>query len=177
MPFQQESVGTATSCRHSSGRTRRAGPDHYDIEGVHRHGRNLGAADVYCGAMAQADIDKARQLLAAGRPDAAMRAAWQASTPAARVQNNESLIQIRSLAEEIALASDGATRTDAEQLAAFCTACLLEPRDTSARFWSIKGWFRRDPTTRKCPDCAEQIASDAKVCRFCGYRLAPPPTS
>ena len=73
------------------------------------------------------------------------------------------------------MASDGDTRADAEQLAAFCTACILEPRDKSAKLWEFKGWFRRDPKTRHCPDCAEEIAIDARVCRFCGYRLAPPP--
>ena len=28
---------------------------------------------------------------------------------------------------------------------------------------------------QRCPDCAELIMEDARVCRFCGYRLAPAP--
>ena len=28
-------------------------------------------------------------------------------------------------------------------------------------------------TTKKCPDCAETILVDAKVCKHCGYRFAP----
>lgn len=28
-----------------------------------------------------------------------------------------------------------------------------------------------------CPDCAELIQADARVCRFCGHRLAPPPAA
>jgi rRNA maturation endonuclease Nob1 len=27
------------------------------------------------------------------------------------------------------------------------------------------------PTTKKCPDCAETILADAKVCKHCGYRF------
>jgi hypothetical protein len=28
--------------------------------------------------------------------------------------------------------------------------------------------------TKKCPDCAETVLADAKVCKHCGYRFAPP---
>jgi hypothetical protein len=28
---------------------------------------------------------------------------------------------------------------------------------------------------KPCPDCAETVKSEAKVCRFCGYRFADPP--
>ena len=28
-------------------------------------------------------------------------------------------------------------------------------------------------TTKKCPDCAETVLSDAKVCKHCRYRFAP----
>jgi hypothetical protein len=28
---------------------------------------------------------------------------------------------------------------------------------------------------KKCPDCAEDVKPDARVCKHCGYRFAPPP--
>jgi hypothetical protein len=34
---------------------------------------------------------------------------------------------------------------------------------------------RREAEFRSCPDCAERIRATARVCRHCGYRLAPPP--
>lgn len=32
-----------------------------------------------------------------------------------------------------------------------------------------------DPGMKKCPDCAEWVRGDARVCRFCGYRFEPTP--
>jgi hypothetical protein len=37
--------------------------------------------------------------------------------------------------------------------------------------WDAPG--SAEPATKKCPDCAETILADAKVCKHCGYRFAP----
>ena len=39
------------------------------------------------------------------------------------------------------------------------------------------GIERGDSGTKRCPDCAEQVKEAARVCRFCGYRFAPPSAS
>ena len=32
------------------------------------------------------------------------------------------------------------------------------------------------PAQKRCPDCAETILGDARVCKHCGYRFASAPT-
>jgi hypothetical protein len=114
--------------------------------------------------------------LASGDAGLAVRLGWEAARPAVLAQDEVKLRRIRSLAEEIALASSGETQREAERLSAYCTACILQPRDTVPSGWSLRRLFARGTSTRKpCPDCAEQIPVDARVCRFCGYRISSPP--
>jgi hypothetical protein len=96
--------------------------------------------------------------------------------PAVLAEDSVLLTQGIAFAEQLAAATTGGTQQEAEQLASYCAACILEPRDAAPSSWSWKGMFsrRRPPERRKCPDCAEQIAVEARVCRFCGYRLDGP---
>lgn len=34
-------------------------------------------------------------------------------------------------------------------------------------------WALEEAGEKKCPDCAETVLADAKVCKHCGYRFAP----
>lgn len=120
----------------------------------------------------------ARTALANGKHGQAVRLAWNDVRTAVLAQDVDTITAGRHLAEEIAAASDGRARTEAEQLAAYCTGCLLEPQEPVGSLWALgrlTAWGRR--RRRPCPDCAELIAVDARVCRYCGHRLAPPPTS
>jgi hypothetical protein len=77
------------------------------------------------------------------------------------------------LAEEVASTATGETRDEAETLASYCAACIIKPRDTNPSPWSMKRLFSWGSGKKLCPDCAESIQADAKVCRFCGYRYGP----
>lgn len=124
---------------------------------------------------AENPLDDARGALKAGDPAHALRLAWKEVRPAVLARRSDVITSTMQLAEEIAIATDGSTQEEAEKLAAYCAACLLQPRDPTDSVWSMKRLFNvGGPRRRPCPDCAEEIAVDARVCRFCGFRLAPP---
>lgn len=39
----------------------------------------------------------------------------------------------------------------------------------------VPAWAEAEAATKKCPDCAETVLADARVCQHCGYRFAPAP--
>lgn len=93
--------------------------------------------------------------------------------PAVLSQNAVLLADAAAFADEVATVSSGSVQEEARQYAAYWAACIVEPRDQQASAWNVKSWFRRSPREERipCPDCAEPIMKDAKVCRFCSYRF------
>lgn len=117
----------------------------------------------------------ARGALEAGRAEEALRLAWDATMPAVLGQDDDRLRAAAVFATELAEASEGGVREEARQNAAYWLACIAEPRDQQTSSWNVKSWFQRAPKQERvpCPECAELIVANAKVCRFCGHRMGP----
>lgn len=124
-------------------------------------------------------VARAREEHAAGRQSAALRSAWEAVQSAMLRQDEAPVREVEELARGIAAASEGSTRTEAERLTDYCAA-LLDGVGGGVRAPSLLdrlfgGLRKRDAAPpdlrRPCPECAESIKADAKVCRFCGHRL------
>ncbi len=121
-------------------------------------------------------VAQARAEQAAGRPKAALRIAWDAVQAAMLAQDAGPVRDIELLARDIVDSSDGSVRSDAQKLAGYCSA-LLDGVGGGVRAPSVldrmfsAGRGKQADDRRPCPECAESIKVDAKVCRFCGHRL------
>ena len=53
----------------------------------------------------------------------------------------------------------------------------LQPARPPLETPAFRGDRRADQPLKKCPDCAELVQPDARVCKHCGYRFAPEPAT
>lgn len=117
------------------------------------------------------DVQDARNHLAAGHPRRSLSAAWRAADAALREGNASTLQSVMAIAEELQRNSEKRVATDAQRLASYCQHAL-DGAGGGVESHSILSRISRMRKPRKaCPDCAEQIPAEARVCRYCGYRF------
>jgi len=121
-------------------------------------------------------LDRAREELDHGKLAAALRSAWKAVNQAI-LQGDEGVVN-DALDVGLALraASEGSVRDDADTLVNYCRAILdgvgggVAAPNVLERLFGRTG---RDSGQKRmrCPECAEDVHIEAKVCRHCGYRI------
>lgn len=121
-------------------------------------------------------LELAQAEWAQGNARKAVAAAWDAVNRAMDRGDDSVMRGAAELARTIADATSGSVAQEARRLADYCDSCLAgvgSGTQAESLLNMITGWRRR----RSCPDCAESIARNARVCPHCGFRLAPPPAT
>ena len=127
---------------------------------------------------AEDQLQAARAAWADGNARSATAAGWKAVNDAMILGDRGVVADVGALADGIAHASGGKVAGDAAKLAEYCRLCL-EGVGNGTQARSVLGRLIGRSRKRKCPDCAESISSEAKVCPHCRYRfpLEDPPAS
>lgn len=119
------------------------------------------------------DAQAARDHLAHGHARRALSEAWRAADAALREGAAEALREVIAIAEELQRSTDDRVSRDAQRLTSYCQHTLDGAGGGVESHSLLSRLSRLRQSRRACPDCAEQIPVQARVCRFCGFRFTP----
>jgi hypothetical protein len=120
------------------------------------------------------DVLRARKHLASGHLRRSLAAAWIAADAALRDGDADTLRAVIDIAADLQSTTDERVSRDAQRLAAYCQHSIDGAGGGIESHSILSRISRMGRARRSCPDCAERIPAEARVCRYCGFRLTPP---
>jgi hypothetical protein len=115
-------------------------------------------------------LAQAREALERGRVKRALKHSWRAALPASSSNDGSSLREVIEVAQAIRNRAAGRDGEEAARLVAYCTEALASPHRRRTLWAGFRtGAQAVSDDTKTCPDCAETIKAEARVCRFCGH--------